>query len=162
YVCSPGGAHQVLRYNGTTGAFIDAFIPTGSGGLGLPWSLVFLPPQAPAGLVASFMGGTQINLDWVDRSDDETGFLVQRKGNGSSVPLASVGPNVTSYNDTGLQSDTLYTYKVRAYTSYSVSADWSNEAAVWTPAMPPPPVTALSAVAVSSTQINLTWALMSS
>ncbi len=255
YVCSPGGAHQVLRYNGTTGAFVNAFVPAGSGGLGLPWSLLFLPPRAPGGLIAAAMTGTQINLDWVDNSDDETGFVVQRKGNGADwttlatlpagatnfvdnglslgtpysyrvransrvgnslwsselatatqspvpaspsrlvaivsagtqisltwqnnglpssnfviwrkvgagnwAPLANVGPNVTSYNDTGLQSDTLYTYRVRAITSYSVSLDWSNEAAAWTPPMPPAAPSALTIASMTSTQINLAWTLNS-
>jgi hypothetical protein len=34
---------QVLRYNGTTGAFIDVFVPPGSGGLNNPISLAFGP-----------------------------------------------------------------------------------------------------------------------
>ncbi|MCA9278029.1 MAG: hypothetical protein H6815_04485 [Phycisphaeraceae bacterium] len=33
----------VLRYDGTTGAFIDAFVPSGSGGLDRPVNLVFGP-----------------------------------------------------------------------------------------------------------------------
>ena len=33
----------VLRYDGTTGAFIDAFVPPGSGGLVIPGGLVFGP-----------------------------------------------------------------------------------------------------------------------
>jgi sugar lactone lactonase YvrE len=34
---------SILRYNGATGAFIDAFVPNGSGGLGLPIAFVFGP-----------------------------------------------------------------------------------------------------------------------
>ena len=34
---------EVLRYDGATGAFIDAFVPTGSGGLSFPDGLVFGP-----------------------------------------------------------------------------------------------------------------------
>ena len=37
------GSEQVLRYDGKTGAFIDAFVPAGSGGLVDPVSLVFGP-----------------------------------------------------------------------------------------------------------------------
>jgi streptogramin lyase len=33
----------VLRFDGTTGAFIDLFVPSGSGGLGTPTALVFGP-----------------------------------------------------------------------------------------------------------------------
>ena len=34
---------NILRYNGTTGAFIDTFVPTASGGLGTPRPLIFGP-----------------------------------------------------------------------------------------------------------------------
>ena len=33
----------MLRYDGTTGAFIDVFVPRGSGGLTAPWALTFGP-----------------------------------------------------------------------------------------------------------------------
>ena len=40
YVTS-GNSHEVLRYDGVTGALIDAFVSAGSGGLETPRSLVF-------------------------------------------------------------------------------------------------------------------------
>ena len=42
YVCS-GLTDEVLRYNGTTGAFMGAFVSAGSGGLSVPCSLTFAP-----------------------------------------------------------------------------------------------------------------------
>ncbi len=38
-----GSSNEVLRYNGATGAFIDAFVTQMSGGLALPEGLVFGP-----------------------------------------------------------------------------------------------------------------------
>jgi WD40 repeat protein len=41
---------QILRYDGTTGIYIDQFVSSGSGGLDAPWGLVFKtggPPQPP-------------------------------------------------------------------------------------------------------------------
>jgi hypothetical protein len=35
--------HSVLRFDGTTGAFVDVFVPSGSGGLSLPVDLAFGP-----------------------------------------------------------------------------------------------------------------------
>src|SRR5438477_333238 len=35
--------HTILRYDGHTGAFIDAFVPAQSGGLKYPYGLVFGP-----------------------------------------------------------------------------------------------------------------------
>jgi len=37
------GTNQVLRFDGTTGAFVDAFVSAGDGGLSLPRDLVFGP-----------------------------------------------------------------------------------------------------------------------
>ena len=39
--------HSVLEYDGTTGAFVRAFVPNGSGGLFLPSSLTFGPGATP-------------------------------------------------------------------------------------------------------------------
>ena len=35
----------ILRYDGTTGTFIDEYVPAGSGGLAGAWFLNFLPKQ---------------------------------------------------------------------------------------------------------------------
>ena len=44
YVSSwESGGGNVLRYNGTTGAFMDVFIPSGRGGLSQPGYLIFAP-----------------------------------------------------------------------------------------------------------------------
>ena len=40
--------YSILRYNGTTGAFVDAFVPPGSGGLVEPR----VTAQAKAGMVS--------------------------------------------------------------------------------------------------------------
>lgn len=39
---SSSGTDEVLRYDGTTGAFIDAFVQAGSGGLDGPSFLIFV------------------------------------------------------------------------------------------------------------------------
>ena len=46
---SSASTNQVLRYNGATGAFVDAFVTAGSGGLQFPTSLTFRPrvPECP-------------------------------------------------------------------------------------------------------------------
>jgi hypothetical protein len=38
-------SNNVLRYNGATGAFIDTFVSSGSGGLFAPSRLAFIPEQ---------------------------------------------------------------------------------------------------------------------
>jgi probable HAF family extracellular repeat protein len=113
------------------------------------------PPAAPSGLTAS-LSGTKINLKWTDNSTNETAFEVYRKvGTGSYSLLAVLGPNTTSYTDTGMAGSTTYSYEVRAANNLWASA-YSNTASVTT-AFPPAAPTGLTATAVSSTQINLRW-----
>jgi hypothetical protein len=42
---SNSGGHNVLEYNGTSGAFVTAFVSAGSGGLSGPNGLVFGPNE---------------------------------------------------------------------------------------------------------------------
>ncbi|MCR4396172.1 MAG: fibronectin type III domain-containing protein, partial [Candidatus Saccharicenans sp.] len=67
--------------------------------------------------------------------------------------IATVGANVTSFQNTGLGEGTSYFYRVRAYNSAGDSA-YSNELAILTlPAAP----TNLVAVAVHERRVNLSW-----
>ena len=62
--------------------------------------------------MASATSCTSILVTWTDNSNNETGFRIQRSTTGlpsSYAFLANVGPNVTSYDDTGLKSRDLKT-----------------------------------------------------
>jgi hypothetical protein len=118
-------------------------------------------PAPPFGLTATAIGPGQVYLSWFSVSPNLTGFALQRKGGGSDwTGLAMVGGTTTGYLDSGLRSNIVYTYRVRALGAVAAS-DWSNEAAVWTPLVPPGAPTGLSATAISSSQINLSWSLVS-
>jgi hypothetical protein len=57
----------------------------------------------------------QIRLIWQDNSNNEFGFTIERSLNGATwTPIASVGPNVTTYTNIGLACNTTYFYRVRA------------------------------------------------
>jgi hypothetical protein len=75
-----------------------------------------VPPSAPAGLSASAVSKSQINLHWTDTSNNEDGFKIERAtGKGSFSQIIVLGAGVTSYSDVGLSANTSYTYRVRAY-----------------------------------------------
>jgi hypothetical protein len=74
------------------------------------------PPVAPANLIATPVSPNQINLAWQDKSNNEFGFRIERSPDSTSwSQIASVGPNVTSYANTGLACSSTYFYRVRAY-----------------------------------------------
>ena len=70
----------------------------------------------------------QVKLAWEDNSDNELSFKIERKtgSSGTYKEIATVGPNVTNYTDTGLSASTTYFYRVRAYNLAGHSA-YSNE-----------------------------------
>jgi subtilisin family serine protease len=101
------------------------------------------PPAAPSDLTATEAGTSQIDLAWIDNSGDEDGFKIERCQGASCTNFAqitTVGANVTTFNDTGLNSGTTYRYRVRAHNANGNSS-YSNVAAATT-ASPPnqPPV----------------------
>lgn len=90
--------------------------------------------KSPINLTAAAVSESEIRLNWQDMSDDETGFQIFRKINGTFTAIASVGRNVTTYIDKRLNSKAPYTYRVRAYsarTGVAVSY-FSNEASTMT------------------------------
>jgi len=90
-------------------------------------------PNAPNNLSATAVLSTQIDLSWNDNSNNEDGFKIERKfGGGSFTEIATVNSDVTTYNDTGLSANTMYTYRVRAYNTAGDSG-YTSEASVTTP-----------------------------
>jgi hypothetical protein len=92
------------------------------------------PPAAPSNLTATAVSTSQINLAWNDNSNNESGFKIERcQGTNCTnfVEIAQVGPNVTTFNNTGLARNTRYRYRVRAFNGGGNSA-YSNIAAART------------------------------
>ncbi len=111
--------------------------------------------EAPSALSATAISVSQINLSWTDNSNNETGFKIERKegASGTYTQVATVGANVTTYNDSGRSESTTYYYQVRAYNA-GADSEYSIEAYATTfPAAP----SVLEGTAVSATQINLSW-----
>ncbi len=101
-------------------------------------------PAAPGSLKATAISSTVISLSWVDKSNNENGFVLERKTDTSNfLPVLTIGANTTSVNDTVLNSDTSYAYRLSAY-NWSGTSDYSNISATSTFPSPTPTPTATS------------------
>jgi hypothetical protein len=86
------------------------------------------------------VSSSQVRLGWADRSDNETGFRVERCTGSGCTTYALVGTaaaGATTYDDGGLQASTTYGYRVAA-TNGGGTSGYSNEASATTAAPPPP------------------------
>lgn len=86
----------------------------------------FVAPNATPSLTAALASPTQINLAWSDNCTNEDGYRIEQSvAGGAYSQIADLGPNTTSYQNTGLTANTAYSYRVRAYNSQGFSS-WSN------------------------------------
>ncbi len=95
---SSANTDEVLRYNGTTGAFIDAFVSAGSGGLDAPNGLVFGPDGN--------LYVTSVDTDEVLRYNGASGAFidafVSAGSGGLAAPIGPVfGPDGNLYVSSG-------------------------------------------------------------
>ncbi|HSW92443.1 MAG TPA: DUF4038 domain-containing protein [Patescibacteria group bacterium] len=98
-------------------------------------------PSVPSGVSAMAASASQINLAWAAATDNVgvTGYRVYRNG----TLQASVAG--TTYQDTGLNASTAYTYTVRAYDAAGNTSSDSNAVSATTLAPPPVPTVSLTA-----------------
>jgi VCBS repeat-containing protein len=105
------------------------------------------PPAAPSDLTLT-VSGTTVALAWADNSDNEDGFVVERREGGTWTPVVTLSnPNQTAYRDNGLTTGVTYYYQVKAYNASGSSA--------YADAGP------MSADNRPSAPANLTWSIIS-
>ena len=118
------------------------------------------PPAAPSGVTASALSSSSIGVSWVDNSNNETGFTVYRWTGSSWAQIATVGANVTTYTDTGLQPSTTYYHTVcvqnnvgsSCASTFSTTTTQGSSSST-TPAAP----SGVTASALSSSAIEVSW-----
>lgn len=87
-----------------------------------------LIPSAPAGLTARLLANRQVELEWLDRSNSELGFVIERADNLNfrGASFFFVEPNVTSYLDSANIGGKAYYYRVKAL-GEQVDSPYSKE-----------------------------------
>ena len=90
-------------------------------------------PTPPSNLEAIAVSTSQIDLSWTDNSDNETGFIIERKtGSNEYSSLATIGQDENTSSNVGLTENTNYSYRVFAINSEHKSGEYSNEVNVTT------------------------------
>jgi titin len=101
-------------------------------------SAMTYPMYAPISPVATALSVSRIQVTWVDRADNESGYAIERSTNGTSfTQVATVAANTTSYTVSGLTAGTRYYYRVRGWTSLGYSG-YSAIVSATTPAAAAP------------------------
>jgi hypothetical protein len=114
--------------------------------------------KAPSNLSATAAPGA-INLGWQDNSPNETGFEVLRSttgANGTFATIATTGPNVTLYTDTGLDPKQQYCYNVRANAQKRVLGV-SNTACANPLPLEPLAASNVDAVLIATSSVQIRW-----
>ncbi len=119
---------------------------------------VTTPLAAPGHLATTSISSSQINLAWQDNNVFEAGFKLERKlgESGSFTEIASLAANIVSYNNTGLVANNTYYYRIKAYSSKTVS-DYSNIAVGNTFITIPEAPSNLVAKAIPVNHVSLRW-----
>ncbi len=135
YESDPANSADNSRSMNNTAATVAAFR---NGTTATPTPVAPTAPTAPSGLGASATAYNSVTVRWADNSGDETGFKVERSGNGVDfTEVATLGAATTSFADNGVVASSNYYYRVRAYNSVGNST-YSNTGSVTTPAVPAP------------------------
>jgi hypothetical protein len=111
----------------------EATPPAGLGGAmavsaGIMHSLALAAgPAPPSALTAIAVAPNEIDLSWSENSSGVEGFEIGRAADAGGTPglwtnIATVGADVTTYQDTGVVTTTRYWYRMRAYAACNQSA----------------------------------------
>ena len=85
------------------------------------------PPATPTSLIASATGTEQINLQWNDNSEDETGFVIQKSASGNSgwSVFKTLPANTVIASDIAVDKGETWHYRVKA-TRADGDSSWST------------------------------------
>jgi len=157
-----GGSPETIRKTLLAGTTYF-FVVDGFGGDAGDFTFSVVPsithaPDPPSNLTATAISSSEIDLAWQDNSVDEQGFRIERSLDGFSFSeIATVGPNVTTYKDTGLTENTFYFYRVSAFNNFGTSNP-SNIAFAQTPVNPVPvnPVMVVAPTSINFGSVRVT------
>ena len=123
------------------------------------------PPSVPGTLTATAISSGRVDLSWGAASDNVavTGYHIERcqaAGCTSFAEIATAAGSATTFSDTSTAAGTSYSYRVRANDAVPNLGPYSNTATAVTPSpdtTPPSVPGTLTATAISSGRVDLSW-----
>ena len=120
-------------------------------------------PAAPSWSAPSNVTFAQVTLNWVDNSNNEDGFRIERQevlAGGTYGPWNTPGwvltvADSTSWTDTIVTPGTSYRYRILAYNAGGESA-WSANTTVTVP-LPTAPTLSIGIGTITATSVSLNW-----
>ena len=111
--------------------------------------------NAPTNLVATVLRNPwRVRLTWNDRSNNETGFAIERSDNGGAfVRIGTAVRNAQGYTDATVAINHTYVYRVTAVNATGTSTYVEATAGLVPPAAP----TNLAGTLTSPSRVALTW-----
>jgi fibronectin type 3 domain-containing protein len=113
-------------------------------------------PPAPQGVSATALSVDSIRVSW-NVTSAAASYKIYRSGSEDGAYAVVGASNTTSYTNTSLGSSTTFYYKVSAVSSGGEEGPRSAAAFATTHAMPPAQPQGLSATALSSSSIKISW-----
>ena len=113
-------------------------------------------PNTPGSFSANPVSSSEIDLSWSASTGPSCGGAITYTVTRNGTQIAT-GVSGTSFKDTGLTASTTYTYTVVAVNSAGSSAAASTSATTAGGCSPPTAPTNVTATAVSTTEIDLSW-----
>ena len=114
-------------------------------------------------LLASWTPAGTVQLSWMDRFEDETGFVVMKSLNNQTfTPCASVGPGITTYKDMNVTNNTIYSYQIKVLgpngsTNVSESTYSSLGTIAWSYTDTLQPPTGVTGTVVTTSRNDVFW-----
>ncbi|MGB0091240.1 MAG: fibronectin type III domain-containing protein, partial [Solirubrobacteraceae bacterium] len=121
------------------------------------------PPSQPGTLTATAVSSSEVDLSWGASTDNVgvTAYQVERCQGSNCTSFTQIAtPAGTTYKDTSVSASTSYSYRVRATDAAGNLSPYSNTAGATTPTpdtTPPSQPGTLTATAVSSSEMDLSW-----
>ncbi len=163
YVFAGGANTTSYSHTGRSAATTYYYQIKAEGSPDSTWTAVKGATTAPASLAASSASSSAINLTWTGNGSNSsiTGYTYAYATNSSfsgAVYHYVAGAGTASFNVTGLYAGTTYYFKIKAEgTSDSYDSPFTGAFVASTTGAAPNAPSGLTASAISSFQINLSW-----